>query len=137
MAIKRGPSSDSSANGAGKTTLLRTITGQLAPLAGEVRLAVTARLLPQRLDVLDGALTVADNVARFAPEASPDVIRARPGADAVPGRARGPGGGHAIGRGTVPRQPPSPHCCWPSRRPVADAGRADEQPRHAKHPPAD
>ena len=65
------------ANGAGKTTLLRTIMGQLAPSAGEVRLAVPARLLPQRLDVLDGALTVADNVARFAPEASPNVIRAR------------------------------------------------------------
>ena len=65
------------ANGAGKTTLLRTITGQLAPLAGEVRLAVPARLLPPRLDVLDGALTVADNVARFAAEASPNAIRAR------------------------------------------------------------
>ncbi len=40
-------------NGAGKTTLLRTITGELPPAAGEVRLAVPARLLPQRLDVLD------------------------------------------------------------------------------------
>lgn len=57
--------------------MLRTITGQCAPLAGEVLLAVPARLLPQRLDVLDGALTVADNVARFAPEASPRAIRAR------------------------------------------------------------
>jgi ATPase subunit of ABC transporter with duplicated ATPase domains len=65
------------ANGTGKTTLLRTIIGELAPLAGELRLAVPARLLPQRLDVLDGALTVAGNVARFAPEASPNAIRAR------------------------------------------------------------
>jgi ATPase subunit of ABC transporter with duplicated ATPase domains len=64
-------------HGAGKTTLLRTITGQLAPSAGEVRPAVPARLLPQRLDVLDGAPTVADNVARFAPKASANAIRAR------------------------------------------------------------
>ncbi len=72
------------ANGAGRTTLLRTITGQLAPLAGEVRLAVPARLLPQRLDVLDGALPVADNVARFAPEASPKRHPRPASADAVP-----------------------------------------------------
>jgi ATPase subunit of ABC transporter with duplicated ATPase domains len=64
------------ANGAGKTTLLRTIIGELAPSAGELRLAVPARLLPQRLDVLDGALTIVANVARLAPEASPNTIRA-------------------------------------------------------------
>jgi ATPase subunit of ABC transporter with duplicated ATPase domains len=65
------------ANGAGKTTLLRTIIGELTPLAGELRLVVPARLLPQRLDVLDGARTVADNVARFAPQTSPNAIRAQ------------------------------------------------------------
>jgi hypothetical protein len=37
---------------------------------------VPARLLPQRLDVLDPALTVAANVARFAPQAAPNAIRA-------------------------------------------------------------
>ena len=63
-------------NGAGKTTLLRTITGELPPRSGQVRLAVPARLLPQRLDILDGARTVTDNVARFAPHASPNAIRA-------------------------------------------------------------
>jgi ATPase subunit of ABC transporter with duplicated ATPase domains len=65
------------ANGAGKTTLLRTIIGELPPSAGELRLTVPVRLLPQRLDVLDGALTVADNVARFAPKTSPNAIRAQ------------------------------------------------------------
>ena len=63
-------------NGAGKTTLLRTITGELPPVAGQVRLGVPARLLPQRLGTLDPALTVAENVARFAPQASPNTIRA-------------------------------------------------------------
>jgi ATPase subunit of ABC transporter with duplicated ATPase domains len=63
-------------NGAGKTTLLRTITGELPPGSGQVRLGVPARLLPQRLDILDGALSVADNVARFAPHATPNAIRA-------------------------------------------------------------
>jgi ATPase subunit of ABC transporter with duplicated ATPase domains len=63
-------------NGAGKTTLLRTVTGDLPPGSGQVRLAVPARLLPQRLDILDGALSVAGNAARFAPHASPNAIRA-------------------------------------------------------------
>jgi len=63
-------------NGAGKTTLLHTIAGELPLLSGQLRLGVPARLLPQRLDILDGSRTVADNVARFAPGASPRVIRA-------------------------------------------------------------
>jgi ATPase subunit of ABC transporter with duplicated ATPase domains len=73
-------------NGAGKTTLLRTITGELPPAAGEVRLAVPARLLPQRLDVLDPALTVAGNVAGFAPHASANAVRANLARMLFPGR---------------------------------------------------
>ncbi|WP_438302833.1 ABC-F family ATP-binding cassette domain-containing protein [Streptomyces sp. HUAS TT11] len=64
-------------NGAGKTTLLRTIAGELEPLAGEATAHVPMRLLPQRLDVLDDTLTVAQNVARFAPGAGNNRIRAR------------------------------------------------------------
>ncbi|MEU9155268.1 ABC-F family ATP-binding cassette domain-containing protein [Streptomyces sp. NPDC048417] len=64
-------------NGAGKTTLLRTIAGELAPVAGEAHAHVPLRFLPQRLDVLDGELTVAENVARFAPGATNNRIRAR------------------------------------------------------------
>ncbi|MGW0816335.1 ABC-F family ATP-binding cassette domain-containing protein [Streptomyces viridiviolaceus] len=64
-------------NGAGKTTLLRTIAGELAPVAGEATAYVPLRFLPQRLDVLDGELTVAENVARFAPGATNNRIRAR------------------------------------------------------------
>ncbi|MFF4545885.1 ABC-F family ATP-binding cassette domain-containing protein [Streptomyces sp. NPDC001435] len=64
-------------NGAGKTTLLRTIAGELAPVAGEVEAHVPLRFLPQRLDVLDGELSVAENVARFAPGATNNRIRAR------------------------------------------------------------
>jgi ATPase subunit of ABC transporter with duplicated ATPase domains len=64
-------------NGAGKTTLLRTITGELAPESGEVHTHVPLRFLPQRLDVLDGELSVAENVARFAPGATNNRVRAR------------------------------------------------------------
>ncbi|MFJ3304214.1 ABC-F family ATP-binding cassette domain-containing protein [Streptomyces sp. NPDC086549] len=64
-------------NGAGKTTLLRTIAGELAPVAGEAEAHVPLRFLPQRLDVLDGELTVVENVARFAPGATNNRIRAR------------------------------------------------------------
>ncbi|MEU1534870.1 ABC-F family ATP-binding cassette domain-containing protein [Streptomyces fagopyri] len=64
-------------NGAGKTTLLRTIAGELAAVSGEARTHVPTRFLPQRLDVLDDGLTVAENVARFAPDATNNRIRAR------------------------------------------------------------
>ncbi|MFD9395512.1 ABC-F family ATP-binding cassette domain-containing protein [Streptomyces sp. NPDC060000] len=64
-------------NGAGKTTLLRTIAGELAPEAGEAHAHVPLRFLPQRLDILDGELTVAENVARFAPGATNNRVRAR------------------------------------------------------------
>ncbi|MCF4135787.1 ATP-binding cassette domain-containing protein [Streptomyces sp. Tue 6430] len=64
-------------NGAGKTTLLRTIAGELDPVAGEARAHVPLRFLPQRLDVLDDGLTVVENVARFAPHATGNRIRAR------------------------------------------------------------
>ncbi|MDX3516968.1 ABC-F family ATP-binding cassette domain-containing protein [Streptomyces scabiei] len=64
-------------NGSGKTTLLRTIAGELEPVGGESRTHVPMRFLPQRLDVLDDGLTVAENVARFAPDATNNRIRAR------------------------------------------------------------
>ncbi|MEV0276019.1 ABC-F family ATP-binding cassette domain-containing protein [Streptomyces sp. NPDC050610] len=64
-------------NGAGKTTLLRTVTGQIPAVSGEVRTHVPLRYLPQRLDVLDDDLTVAENVARFAPGATNNRVRAR------------------------------------------------------------
>ncbi|MEV0318453.1 ABC-F family ATP-binding cassette domain-containing protein [Streptomyces sp. NPDC050658] len=64
-------------NGAGKTTLLRTIAGELEAVEGEVFTHVPLRFLPQRLDVLDEELTVAENVARFAPDATKNRIRAR------------------------------------------------------------
>lgn len=64
-------------NGAGKTTLLRTIAGELEPLSGEAEARVPLRFLPQRLDVLDDGLSVVENVARFAPTATGNAIRAR------------------------------------------------------------
>ncbi|MEW2633675.1 ATP-binding cassette domain-containing protein [Streptomyces sp. NPDC048389] len=64
-------------NGAGKTTLLRTIAGELEPVAGEAVAEVPLRFLPQRLDLLDDGLSVVENVARFAPDATNNRIRAR------------------------------------------------------------
>ncbi|NEA51315.1 ABC-F family ATP-binding cassette domain-containing protein [Streptomyces sp. SID10815] len=64
-------------NGAGKTTLLRTIAGQLPPVSGEAVAHVPLRFLPQRLDVLDDELSVVENVARFAPDATGNRVRAR------------------------------------------------------------
>ncbi|MFF0036506.1 ABC-F family ATP-binding cassette domain-containing protein [Streptomyces mirabilis] len=64
-------------NGAGKTTLLRTIAGELEAVSGHALAHVPLRFLPQRLDVLDGELTVAENVARFAPAATNNRVRAR------------------------------------------------------------
>ncbi|WP_314246440.1 ABC-F family ATP-binding cassette domain-containing protein [Streptomyces kutzneri] len=64
-------------NGSGKTTLLRTIAGQLPPVSGAVVTHVTTRFLPQRLDVLDESRSVVENVARFAPQATNNLIRAR------------------------------------------------------------
>ncbi|WP_371574870.1 ABC-F family ATP-binding cassette domain-containing protein [Streptomyces sp. NBC_01314] len=64
-------------NGSGKTTLLRTIAGELEPVSGETKAHVPLRFLPQRLDVLDDELTVAENVARFAPDATNNRVRAR------------------------------------------------------------
>jgi ATPase subunit of ABC transporter with duplicated ATPase domains len=63
-------------NGSGKTTLLKAIAG-LTPLPGvTVRLGAVTGYLPQRLDILDDALTVVDNVRAAAPAASVNEVRA-------------------------------------------------------------
>ncbi|MEU5974561.1 ABC-F family ATP-binding cassette domain-containing protein [Streptomyces sp. NPDC047315] len=64
-------------NGAGKTTLLRTLAGGLEPVSGEVDVRVPLRFLPQRLDVLDDARSVVENVASVAPAATNNRIRAQ------------------------------------------------------------
>ncbi|GAA3892110.1 ABC-F family ATP-binding cassette domain-containing protein [Streptomyces sedi] len=64
-------------NGAGKTTLLHTVAGLLAPAGGQALAHVPLRYLPQRLDVLDGALTLAENVRALAPTAEPQRVRAQ------------------------------------------------------------
>ncbi|MFD9307098.1 ABC-F family ATP-binding cassette domain-containing protein [Streptomyces sp. NPDC060048] len=64
-------------NGSGKTTLLRTIAGELRAQSGESVTHVPTRFLPQRLDVLDDERSVVENVARSAPHATDNAIRAR------------------------------------------------------------
>jgi len=63
-------------NGAGKTTLLRALAGETALAGVTVRRLGAVGYLPQRLDVLDDALTVAENVAAAAPAASVNEVRA-------------------------------------------------------------
>ncbi|MFF3573115.1 ABC-F family ATP-binding cassette domain-containing protein [Nocardia jiangxiensis] len=58
-------------NGAGKSTLLRILAGALTPDQGRVRHAPgRVAYLSQRLDLLDPALTVAENLAASAPQLS-------------------------------------------------------------------
>lgn len=64
-------------NGSGKTTLLRTVAGLIPPESGTAETHVPYRFLPQRLEVLNPTLTVAENVARYAPDATNNRIRAR------------------------------------------------------------
>lgn len=65
------------ANGTGKTSLLRTLIGQLEPLEGTVDIKVPWRYLPQRMNVLDNTLTVAENIAQIAPLATETDRRSR------------------------------------------------------------
>jgi ATPase subunit of ABC transporter with duplicated ATPase domains len=69
-------------NGAGKTTLLRALAATAAVTAPDALAGVTVRrnaavgYLPQRLDILDDALTVVDNVRAVAPSATVNEARA-------------------------------------------------------------
>lgn len=63
-------------NGTGKTTLLRAITGVEVPDIAVAPLPVPVAYLPQRLDVLDDAASVLDNVRAAAPERDPQQVRA-------------------------------------------------------------
>ena len=62
-------------NGSGKTTLIETLLGDVTPASGHLSMGVPVGYLPQRLDVLDDALSVADNVRERAPGAAPQEIR--------------------------------------------------------------
>jgi ATPase subunit of ABC transporter with duplicated ATPase domains len=62
-------------NGAGKTTLLRAVTGDVPQASGVVSAHVPVGYLPQRLDLLDDALSVVDNVRERATGATPHEVR--------------------------------------------------------------
>ncbi|MFN2561829.1 MAG: ABC-F family ATP-binding cassette domain-containing protein [Jatrophihabitans sp.] len=64
--------------GSGKTTLLEAIVGRRDHPHGAVdQPSVPSAYLPQRLDVLDDARTVLDNVRAAAPSATPNEVRAQ------------------------------------------------------------
>lgn len=62
-------------NGAGKTTLLRVIAGQLAPLAGEVRLGTNVRLgyYAQEQETLDPHSTPFETIVEVASMSETDI----------------------------------------------------------------
>ncbi|MFN2269774.1 MAG: ABC-F family ATP-binding cassette domain-containing protein, partial [Anaerolineae bacterium] len=62
-------------NGAGKTTLLRVITGELAPLAGKVRLGTNVKLgyYAQEQETLDPESTPLETITRVAAMSETDV----------------------------------------------------------------
>lgn len=62
-------------NGSGKTTLIETLLGVAPPVSGSVTAYVPVGYLPQRLDVLDDALSVVDNVLARAAGVTPHEAR--------------------------------------------------------------
>ena len=64
-------------NGSGKTTLIDTICGRVPALGGRVDLRVPVRLLPQRLQLLADEDRVLTAVARHAPGADDNTLRAQ------------------------------------------------------------
>src|SRR5690606_8246918 len=62
-------------NGSGKTTLIETVLGRLEPELGSVVVSAPIGYLPQRLDVLDDAMSVVDNVLARAPGVTPHDAR--------------------------------------------------------------
>jgi ATPase subunit of ABC transporter with duplicated ATPase domains len=65
------------ANGSGKTTLLRLMTGQLQPVAGDIRrLSDRIAKLDQHIGLLDAAASILDNLRRLNPDLSDNEARA-------------------------------------------------------------
>ena len=64
-------------NGSGKTTLLKSLTGELAPIAGDINIGskVEVAYFDQELENLNGELTVLESAWQLAPTVESKIIR--------------------------------------------------------------
>lgn len=62
-------------NGSGKSTLLKTITGELKPLAGQVKCKAKLCYLDQHFSLLDEGQTVLENLLRLCPDSAQTELR--------------------------------------------------------------
>ncbi|PTQ10260.1 hypothetical protein CLG96_14230 [Sphingomonas oleivorans] len=62
-------------NGIGKSTLLKLVSGELAPMAGQVVVGVSTAMIDQHVSFLNPAASILDNFRALNPEADEDNCR--------------------------------------------------------------
>ena len=120
-------------NGSGKTTLFRLITGELAPLRGDIdRRTDRIAVLDQHVGLLDPAASILDNLRRLNPELTANEAHATLARFAFRNRAALQiagtlSGGERLRAGMAcafARPQPPICCCWTSRPTISISHRS-------------